>query len=179
MAINFPKGIDCDNSPPPGGLGPYARHGTADDEALIGGSVLGGPGDDTITGTSGDDSLNGGIDSDIIIGGSGNDFLTGNAGNDSLYGGAGNDTLRGDAGNDTLYGGAGADTFFFGAVTGDDMVADFGVHDVIDARGMGLSTWAAVEAHLAYTDEGAVLSVGANTVLLEGVTSLSANDFVF
>lgn len=55
-----------------------------------------------------------------VIGGAGNDSITGNAlanlleggvGDDSLNGGAGNDVLVGGLGDDTLVGGAGADNF--------------------------------------------------------------------
>ena len=56
---------------------------------------------------------------------------------------------------------------------------DFGVHDVIDAVGMGLTSWAAVQSHLTYTSGGALLTVGSNSVLLSGVASLAATDFVF
>jgi Ca2+-binding RTX toxin-like protein len=114
-----------------------------------------------------------------VNGDSGDDFLVGNTGNDMIYGGSGNDFIRGDAGNDTLCGGCGDDTFFFGATTGNDTVLDFGGDDVIDARGMGLTNWAAVEASLTFAADGATLSKGGNTVFLSGITSLSAGDFVF
>ncbi len=45
-----------------------------------------------------------------VIGGSGNDILTGDALDNWLQGGAGNDTLKGGAGNDILDGGTGIDT---------------------------------------------------------------------
>lgn len=44
-----------------------------------------------------------------LVGGLGNDSLTGNPGNNLLVGGLGNDTLEGKAGNDTLVGGHGDD----------------------------------------------------------------------
>ncbi len=46
-----------------------------------------------------------------LIGGTGNDTLSGLAGDDQLEGGAGNDTLNGGLGNDTLIGGTGNDTY--------------------------------------------------------------------
>jgi hypothetical protein len=55
---------------------------------------------------------------------------------------------------------------------------DFGKHDVIDACGMGLTNWAQVESHPTYTGEGAVLTVGSNSVLLANVTRLTTNDFL-
>ena len=72
-----------------------------------------------------------------IIGGAGNDTLTGDGvantlfggdGMDSLAGGAGADVLAGDAGNDTLSGGTGSDRFVFStssALGGNDVVTDF------------------------------------------------------
>jgi Ca2+-binding RTX toxin-like protein len=51
-----------------------------------------------------------GADCENLIGGSGNDILTGNASANQLVGGAGNDTLNGLAGDDVLEGGGGAET---------------------------------------------------------------------
>ncbi len=50
-----------------------------------------------------------------VLGGAGDDILTGGAGNDSLAGGLGDDTLSGGAGNDFLVGNDGDDTFILGA----------------------------------------------------------------
>jgi Ca2+-binding RTX toxin-like protein len=47
----------------------------------------------------------------VVVGGSGNDQITGTEWNDTLYGNAGDDTLVGGAGSDTLVGGAGDDTY--------------------------------------------------------------------
>jgi len=64
-----------------------------------------------------------------LIGGSGNDILTGNSLANVLKGGAGNDILNGGKGNDILTGGAGADTFVFSVLhRGDankDIITDF------------------------------------------------------
>ncbi|MCX7417976.1 MAG: cadherin domain-containing protein [Planctomycetia bacterium] len=54
-----------------------------------------------------------------VVGGAGNDSLTGNGSDNRLDGGAGNDTLTGSAGQDTLIGGAGNDSMLGGA--GDDL----------------------------------------------------------
>jgi len=48
-------------------------------------------------------------DIDTVIGGAGNDILTGNNADNALFGNAGNDVMRGLGGNDFLYGGAGVD----------------------------------------------------------------------
>ena len=108
---------------------PYYGHGT----------IIGGEGNDSLTGTAGSDYISGGKGNDVIIdnygsnhlrggsgndiitvgsgsngstlkGGSGNDTLTSGAGSDKLYGGSGHDTLLGGRGNDALYGNRGRDT---------------------------------------------------------------------
>ncbi len=53
-----------------------------------------------------------------LIGGAGNDSLTGNALANTLDGGSGDDTLRGGAGNDQLVGGAGTDAADYGYASG-------------------------------------------------------------
>ncbi len=58
-----------------------------------------------------------GTDVDDIVGGSGNDTLTGSSWGQSLYGGAGNDTLNGAGGDDVLDGGSGADRLNGGSGT--------------------------------------------------------------
>lgn len=83
------------------------------------GALIGGAGDDVLTGGSrndmllgqdGNDVLSGGSGIDIVYGGNGNDTLNGNSGNDTLYGMLGNDVLNGSDDNDVLYAGAGSDT---------------------------------------------------------------------
>ena len=85
-------------------------------------SILGGSGNDTLTGTAGDDVIDGNnnpvnpnaADSDTLNGGAGNDMLFGRGGDDVLNGGIGNDTLDGGDGNDVLNGGADNDTLLGG-----------------------------------------------------------------
>ena len=72
--------------------------------------IKGQAGDDTINGGGGNDTLLGGDDNDTLNGGEGDDTLNGNAGQDQLFGDAGNDLLNGDEDNDTLNGGLGDDT---------------------------------------------------------------------
>jgi len=55
--------------------------------------LVGGDGDDKLTGNLGSNVLNGGNDNDNLNGGGGNDTLTGAAGNDTVTGGAGNDAI--------------------------------------------------------------------------------------
>ena len=66
---------------------------------------------ETISGGTGDDTLMGGAGSDILHGDQGKDHLDGGAGNDTLYGEQGKDALKGGLGNDLLYGGEGKDIF--------------------------------------------------------------------
>ena len=74
---------------------------------------------------------------DNLIGGSGNDRLTGNDIANAINGGAGNDVIDGGLGNDTLTGGLGADTFAYRNGYGQDTITDFnrGQGDTIDLAG--------------------------------------------
>lgn len=98
-------------------------------------NLLGGPGDDVINGGAGfdflsggpgNDTLNGGDDADVINGDDGNDSLNGGPGNDTLSGGAGDDQLDGGLGSDTLNGGPGKDMAVYAARTRSVTVNDDG-----------------------------------------------------
>ena len=94
-------------------------------------NVIGGTGDDTITGDAAANVLDGGDGDDVLNGGGGNDtlegdgrdshpygdsdVLNGGAGDDVLRGQAFADTLNGDDGDDLLDGGLGADMVNGGA----------------------------------------------------------------
>ena len=109
---------------------------TATGTGSVTGAIIGGQGDDFITGalardviygdnisgdtTGGGDTLLGGYGDDIIYGGYGVDTLYGNQDNDVLYGNQDNDVLYGGQGNDVLYGGQGNDLIVGGA--GDDVL---------------------------------------------------------
>ena len=74
-------------------------------------NVIGGGGNDKITGSSANNRLVGGPGNDSLSGLAGNDTLDGGPGNDSLSGGDGNDFLIGhDNAKDTLNGGGGTDS---------------------------------------------------------------------
>lgn len=64
-----------------------------------------------LLGGAGDDRLTGGGSRDVLRGGPGNDRLFGGGGRDGLWGGAGDDHLDGGEGRDRVRGGAGRDTF--------------------------------------------------------------------
>ena len=84
--------------------------------ALMGVSVDGGAGDDTLLGSNGADSL---------LGGDGNDFIDGQQGNDVAMLGAGEDVFQWDPGdgNDTVDGGDGADRMLFNGSAGSEIFA--------------------------------------------------------
>lgn len=100
------------------------------DTELTGSDLLGGVGNDLLTGTDGADDLAGGGGNDTLHGMEGDDWIFGDdtydpAGNDVLYGGEGSDTLAGNGGHDTLNGGDGDDRLFGGE--GDDrLIGDDG-----------------------------------------------------
>ena len=103
--------------------------GTADAQirftvVATGKTVLGGPGNDSLSGTAAGDTL------------------VGLGGNDVLWGGDGEDVLDGGAGIDFLLGGGGRDRFVFepDAGAGIDAVADFQPgRDVVDLSAYGLT----------------------------------------
>jgi len=111
-----------------------------------------------------------------VIGGSGNDILTGDSGANKINGGAGADIITGGAGNDNLTGGLGNDTFVYAPGAGADTINDFdadpaGGQDLIDITGFGITA-------LDFAARVAIIDVGAETVVriddvfitLKGVT---------
>ncbi|MBS0124866.1 calcium-binding protein [Thetidibacter halocola] len=158
-------------------------------------SLIGGPGNDVLTGTAGGDRMNGGDGNDFIsarggsdnvrgdrgndvisagagndtvAGGAGNDRLLGETGRDKLLGGAGNDLLDGGAGRDVLTGGAGGDAFVFG---GGDRVTDFdaleGDQILFDAAlGLDLSMIA-----VTFGSASTTIAYAGQTMTLNGVTA--------
>lgn len=182
-----------------GGAGNDTLYGGEGDDTVAGGAgvdyvfggtgndnLAGGLGDDTVMGEDGNDTVAGGDGNDMLYGGAGNDTLNGGPGNDLLYGGIGDDRLNGGPGNDTLVGGAGADTFLFNsyAAGARDVIDDFetGV-DRVQLSGIAGATAAAKFAGLSITQtaDGALLTVGGQTILFDGVAAgtLSAGDFIF
>lgn len=71
--------------------------------------IVGGAGNDTLTGGSGADSIFGGSGSDTIASGAGDDVVYGDSGADAIDLGSGNDVAYGGAGTDTIAGGTGRD----------------------------------------------------------------------
>lgn len=88
------------------------------DDGSLGGKMVGGKGNDTITGGSGDNNIRGNGGNDILHGGGGNNNLNGGKGDDVLYGDTGSGNLIGGKGNDTIY--AGPNTSFINGGSGND-----------------------------------------------------------
>ena len=156
-------------------------------------------GDDQLSGGEGDDDLQGDAGNDILRGEGGMNRLAGGEGDDELYGGDMSDTLMGgegsdylaagashdmlDAGmgDDTLDGGGGADAFIVNPTSGNDVVA------------AGFTPGAGAFDHIAFinilpdqvtvadTAEGALISWGTGSILLQGIaeTELVQDDFMF
>lgn len=84
--------------------------------ALIGITVDGGAGNDTILGSNG---------ADLLLGGDGSDFIDGQQGNDTALLGAGDDVFQWDPGDgsDTVEGQDGADTMLFNGSNGAEIFA--------------------------------------------------------
>ncbi|MDQ2081669.1 glycerophosphodiester phosphodiesterase family protein [Xanthobacteraceae bacterium Astr-EGSB] len=81
-------------------------------------NVIGGKGNDKLTGDDAANLLDGSAGNDTLDGGAGNDTLLGGAGDDVLTGGDGDDVLQGGEGDDTIAGGAGFDTLDLSGATG-------------------------------------------------------------
>jgi Ca2+-binding RTX toxin-like protein len=92
--------------------------------------ILGGDGDDTLTGTFGPDELDGGP---------GNDTLIGRAGDDTLIGGPGNDTLTGGQGKDQMLGGEDDDQFVWNPGDASDVVEGQGGKDTLQFFGANIA----------------------------------------
>jgi Ca2+-binding RTX toxin-like protein len=80
-------------------------------------NIIGGSGNDKLTGSTYAASPIGYTKNNKLVGGAGNDTLVGLDGNDILDGGDGNDSLDGGAGNDNLIAGIGTDKLIGGAGT--------------------------------------------------------------
>ena len=104
------------------------------------------PGITEILGGNGNDTVTGNADANTVRGGAGDDTLNGGLGDDLLYGDAGVDTLRGGGGNDLLDGGGGLDLYRFGETGGfgDDTVVGFdanpsGGQELLNVSGYGIT----------------------------------------
>jgi Ca2+-binding RTX toxin-like protein len=87
-------------------------------------SLVGGRGNDRLTGNATANVLSGSAGNDVLVGGDGDDWIDGSWGSDVIDGGAGADHVDGGDDKDTVRGGAGNDVAFgnngFDTVYGDD-----------------------------------------------------------
>src|SRR3990170_8271516 len=65
-------------------------------------TIVGTPGNDTLSGTEGDDVIAGLGGNDTIFGNGGNDVICGDDGDDTIDGGAGSDAISAGNGNDVM-----------------------------------------------------------------------------
>jgi len=104
-----------------GGSGEDRLSGRAGNDSLYGQAgddyLLGADGNDALWGAEGHDTLLGGDGSDVLYGEDGHDSIDGGNGHEQIYGGAGDDSLSGGTGADNLYGGANNDTLAGGSST--------------------------------------------------------------
>ena len=131
-------------------------------------NVIGGSGNDEITGDNLANSLHGGA---------GKDTISGLRGNDRLFGDAGNDKLIGGEGSDQMTGGPGADKFVFQSAqsqAGDvDTIDDFVVgQDHLQLQGLSVAQLSELDVNgdsafdtaLTLTDGAAIQLLGVSGV---------------
>ena len=130
-------------------------------------------------GGAGDDALTGGTKADLLVGNAGNDSLNGGAGSDVLIGGMGTDTLDGGAGNDSLLGGAGTDSYQFSGKFGLDTVLDkdgqgslnvAGTSPLNGGKNIADSVWESDDKQYRYTQVDGQLIVSLNTPTSGGLS---------
>jgi Ca2+-binding RTX toxin-like protein len=85
------------------GLSNDGEIGEADNVLASVEDIIGGGGDDVLTGNALANELTGGAGDDKLNGAAGHDMLSGGSGRDKLSGGKGRDELLGGSGNDALY----------------------------------------------------------------------------
>lgn len=167
------------------------------DNALTGNSgnniLNGGAGNDALAGNDGNDQLLGGAGNDSLNGGAGTDQLTGGAGADRLTGGLGADRFIFSAIGDSKLGTCNYDTILdFSHAQADkidlhliDAKTGVGGNQIFSFIGTGAFSHHAGELHYAVSAGNATVSGDVDgdgaadfSILLRGVTSLQADDFV-
>ena len=107
-----------------------------------------------------------------------NAYLVGGAGNDTIYGGAFDDLFRGDAGDDVLYSGGGSDRFVYqGPGWGYDQISGWVAGaDKLVFTGSGIDF---AQLHFNSAGGNTQVEYGVSAILVFGVASLGAGDFIF
>lgn len=152
VVVNLDGGADdltlaVNNEGPPAGLPPagfaLAADGAGGDDTITlgrGTAVLGGPGNDRITGSAEADVVSGGDDNDILKGRDGADTLSGDAGDDQLDGGDDQLVSPDDRAADGLSGGTGVDRVSYSAqTTSVDVTQDGVANDGVAGEGDNVS----------------------------------------
>ncbi|MEX2137906.1 MAG: calcium-binding protein [Pirellulales bacterium] len=151
--------------------------------------VIGGTGDDILTGNANANRLDGGGGADELAGGDGNDELNGDGGNDDLDGGAGNDNLAGGTGDDTLLGSTGDDSFVFasGVDLGSDTITEVASegYDLVDLSGvvggmqLDISTTSTQQVHRAVaTGNTQLVLTMSSPISLDRITGGAGDDLL-
>jgi Ca2+-binding RTX toxin-like protein len=160
--------------------------------ATSGSPLVGVPVELSILGGDGNDALTGGSRADTIDGGAGDDDLDGSSGNDVLRGGDGNDDLSPNTGMDGVSGGDGIDTVIYGfraspsftldgqandGEAGENDLIGVDVENVEGAASSGVVTLVGDGRanHLEATAGAAVITGGEGSDVLEGGP---ANDMI-
>jgi len=116
-----------------------------------------------------------------VLGGDGDDILSGWQDADILMGEAGNDRLSGDIGDDTLTGGLGADRFVFATLyrAERDVITDF--QQGIDRIELPASVGGYGALRLRAVQGGVEVEVQGHVIRLNGqsVAQMDASDFLF
>ncbi|WP_162932946.1 calcium-binding protein [Roseovarius sp. EL26] len=107
----------------------------------------------------------------VLLGGNGDDILSGLGGAERIEGGNGDDIILDGGGADTLIGGAGADAFIFTADGEVDQIDDFDpAHDLIDLTGLGVH-WSYAALVMLQRDWGVELRYAQEHFELRGIGS--------
>jgi hypothetical protein len=101
--------------------GPAVYYGEGGADFIVGSTLDGGLGADTIIAAEGSDNIDAGGGDDCVVAGIGNDIISGGLGADMIFGQAGADVIRGGNGEDYISGGLGLD-FIDGGSNDDELL---------------------------------------------------------
>ncbi|HSI33898.1 MAG TPA: choice-of-anchor D domain-containing protein, partial [Tepidisphaeraceae bacterium] len=132
--------------------------------------IVGGTGDDFITGSDAANSFSPGAGDDTVLAGPGNDTVDGDSGDDSLAGEGGDDQLAGQSGNDTLLGGTGDDAFITNDLAADTL--DGGAGTDTATADLLLDSISNIELGVIIPEPEVAVTVGGND-LPDGTVSVS------